>query len=517
MFKRRTPQGKGLFSKRLSLLGLILATTVFSSVAKNAIVFDEHKITLPFSVNRAVVAANILPQAGVELLITGVDDKQQRKLAIVGLNAEASGFEVLDIVNVDNNVFAFDLGVENDQGIKKLYLLTKSEVTQYVPAHMGHEASWQLAQQVSSMYISEVSDSFGHMNFVRDINDDKKDDIILPHFEKLNLWLSDCCGERHAQSLPIVSRIEMRNSRVIFDDRDLFFQDMDQDEKTDLVLVEEGRLAVYQQDQNMQFSTQPYDIAIEPSAVGLEWWDTKDEHGQELNQSNLIHRKVDKIKDVNGDKIPDVAIKYTQSSGVLDKTINYEFYYGKVIDNKLSYATQADTQVTSTDTLTGLYFVDLQDDEKLEVVVSSFDIGVSQIIGALMSGSIDQDTLIFSMDDNGQFSKDPIVNQEVEMTFSLSSGTTGQPLTKVIDVNGDGLKDIVYSDGTDKIKVLYAQSNSKRAFAKRALTQKLQLPKDAAYVATDDLNGDGKTDLVLHFGRADEPQMMKQITVLVAK
>jgi hypothetical protein len=517
MFKRRTSQGKGLFSKRLSLLGLILATAVFSSVAKNAIVFEEHKITLPFSVNRAVVAADILPQVGVELLISGVDDKQQRKLAIVGMKAETSGFAVLDIIDVAKNVFAFDLGVENEQGIKILYLLTKSEVTKYVPAHMGHEASWQLAQKVSSMYISEVSDSFGHMNFVRDVNNDKKDDIILPHFEKLNLWLSDCCSERHAQSLPIASRIEMRNSRVIFDDRDLFFQDMDQDEKTDLVLVEEGRLTVYQQNKNMQFSTQPYDIAIEPSAVGLEWWDTKDEHGQELNQSNLIHRKVDKIKDVNGDKIPDVAIKYTQSSGVLDKTINYEFYYGKVIDNKLSYTTQADTEVTSTDTLTGLYFVDLQDDDKLEVVVSSFDIGVSQIIGALMSGSIDQDTLIFSMDDSGQFSTDPIVDQEVEMTFSLSSGTTGQPLTKVIDVNGDGLKDIVYSDGTDKIKVLYAEPGDKRFFAKRALTQKLDLPKNSEGVATEDLNKDGKSDLVFRFGRGDGEEALKIVKVLMAK
>ncbi|MGJ8681095.1 FG-GAP repeat domain-containing protein, partial [Paraglaciecola sp.] len=516
MYKAQFLQKQGLFIKSLLLMGLVLSVTTFQSHAKYTQLFDEHEITLPFSVNQAIVAADILPQDGLELLIAGVDDNQQRILGIYGFNQQTLKFEALDIINIANNVFAFDLGEENQQGLKKLYLLSKLAVTRYIPAHLGHEANWKLEQQVSSMYISEVSDSFKRMDFVRDVNNDKQDDIILPHFEKLNLWLSDCCGERHNQTLPIAARMEMRNSRVTFDDRDLFFQDMDQDGKIDLLLVEEGELAVYPQEKNMQFSTNPYKIAIEPSAVGLEWWDIKDENGQQLNQSNLIHRKVDKIKDVNGDKIPDVAIKYTQSSGVLDKTINYEFYYGKVTDNKLHYAAQADTQVTSTDTLNGLYFVDLQGDDKLEVVVSSFDIGVSQIIGALLSGSIDQDNLIFSMDDNGHFSNKPVMNQEVEMTFSLSSGTTGQPLTKVIDVNADDLKDIVYSDGTDKIKVLYAEPGGKRFFAKRALTQKLDLPKNSEGVATEDLNKDGKSDLVFRFGRGDGEGALKIVKVLMA-
>ncbi|MCF2948584.1 VCBS repeat-containing protein [Paraglaciecola aquimarina] len=505
-----------MLRKRLLFMGLILSSNAFWSEAKYTELFTEQKVALPFSVNRSVVAADVLLQAGVELLVSGVDDNQQRKLAILGLNTTTASFEVLDVIDIANNVFAFDVGVEDQQGLKQLYLLTKSSVTKYIPARMSHGSSWQLAQQVSSMYISEISDAFGQMDFVRDINDDKKDDIILPHFETLNLWLSNCCSQKHSQVLPIASRMEMRNSSVTFDDRELFFQDMTQDAKTDLVLVEDGRLFVYQQNADIQFSLQPIEINIHPKASGLEWWDTKDEKGQELNQSNLIHRKVDAIEDVNGDNIPDVAIKYTQSSGVLDKKINYEFYYGKVIDNRLSYATQADTQVASTDTLTGLYFVDLQDDGKLEVVVSSFDIGISQVIGALMSGSIDQDTLIFAMDEEFQFSPKPIVSQEVEMTFSLSSGSTGQPLTKVIDLNADGLKDIVYSDGTDKIKVLYAESNGKRSFVRRALTQKVKLPSDSEGVAAQDLNGDGKTDLAFRFGRGDAPELLNQVTVLVA-
>jgi len=503
-----------LVTTRFGLISLLLIAP--SASAKYSDIFTSHKIDLSFNVNQPVLIADLLPQPGAELVIVGVDEEQQRILSIYFFDAETKTYIQQDKIDIANNIFAFDVGEPQQDGLQRLYLLDKTTVHRYVPAHLSHKAAWVKAESVSSMYLGEHADSLRTMDFIQDINKDGIDDIILPHFEQLNLWLSDCCGARHPQNLPIAARIEMNKSSVSYDDQDIYFQDMNKDGKIDLVTVEQGQLSVFTQNENMQFSLTPIKIKIDKSIHPLDWWNMKGANGQEMDQSNIQHRVIKEIDDFNGDGIPDIAVQFTKSSGVLDKTIDFEFFYGMLNEGELSYSEQANTNITSEETLSGLTFLDRDMDGTKEVSVSSFDIGISQIVGALLSGSIDQDVLIFSMDENHQFAKEPLVSQEVEITFSLSSGTQGQPLVKMIDINGDAVKDIVYSDGDDLIRTLLATPGQNNPYAKRSQRQKLAMPKNPYNAATEDLNGDGKTDLVLHHGSADSPELLKRVLVLMA-
>lgn len=329
--------------------------------------------------------------------------------------------------------------------------------------------------------------------------------------------MSDCCGLRHPQTLPIRARQEVKEDGVSFYENKLFFEDLNFDHKDDLVIAEQGRLTVFFQKPDLQFSSEPASIVVAETIHGLDWWDVKDTNGRDLDQSNLEHRTVKNITDLNGDGIPDLAVQFTQSSGVLDKNIEFEFYLGQQVEQQLKYSKEADTKIKWHETLSGLEFVDLQGDGTQEVFVSSFDIGISQIIGALLSGGIDQDVLIFAIDENGEYSEKPLVSQEVEMTFSLSQGATGEPLTKVVDVNGDNAKDIVFSDGDSVIRVLYATPNDKKPYARRSVRQKMTMPQNASSIEVVDLNMDGKSDLVLHYGQLDAEALHKQIVVLLAK
>jgi hypothetical protein len=500
--------------RNLGMMSLIFLT--IPAYAKYTDIFTQHHITLGFNVNQPVLIADLLPQAGAEIVVVGVDDKQQQVLAIYLFDTQSNTFIQQDKINIADNVFAYDVGEPQQDGLQRLYLLDKSTVHRYVPAHSSHKSAWVMSETVSSMYLSDKAGSFRAMDFIQDINNDSLDDIVLPHFEQLNLWLSDCCGVRHPQNLPIAARIEMNPSSVSYDDQELYFQDMDLDGRTDLVTVEQGQLNVFVQSENMQFSLIPIKIEIDKSIYAVDWWDMKGPDGQEMDQSDIQHRVVKAIDDFNGDGIPDIALQFTKSSSVLDKTIDFEFFYGRLKEGKLSYANQASTNITSKDTLSNLTFLDRDMDGKQEVSVSSFDIGISQIVGALLSGSIDQDVLIFSMNENNQFGKDPLVSQEVQITFSLSSGTRGQPLVKMIDINGDAVKDIVYSDGDDLIRTLIATPDHKKPYANRSLRQKLPMPKNPSNATTDDLNGDGKIDVVLHHGPADSSELLKRVTVLIA-
>ncbi|MFT5674778.1 MAG: hypothetical protein ACI808_000703, partial [Paraglaciecola sp.] len=494
-------------------LRFILPTIVFMvhqsvSAATTPPPFTVHNIIAPFNVSHPVVAANILPTMGTELLVLGVNELEQRSLAIYSLNVQTDSMNLLDNILIPNNIFAFDVGEASEEGIQNLFFLSKNMIYKYVPGTLPQVANLVEEQSVSSMYLGNSAKTLSPRNFARDVNDDGKDDFIVPHFEHLNLWLSDCCSKRHYQSLPIAAHLRVENDSVTFGETQLYYADLTLDGKTDVVVVEQGILNIYPQDQGMQFSTQALQVNINKTIHGVNWWDIVEADGQNMDQSELTHRNVEKIEDFNGDNIADIAVRFTKSSGVLDRVNDYEFFFGKVINQQLTYSEQADTAIISDDTLSDLQLMDLDADGKQEVMLSSFDLGLSQIISALLSGSIEQDALIFSMDENNQFIKKPLVSQEVEITFSLSSGRSGEPLLKVADVNGDKFKDLVFSDDGDQIRVLFATPNGKRAFARRPIKQKLKLPKNAESAVQNDLNNDDKADFILHHGRLDGTEML---------
>ena len=503
--------------KSVVLSGLFFSTLFILPVsAKYTEIFSTYQLDLSFSVTQPVLVVNLLPQPGNELVVIGMDDQQQRVVAIYAFNPSSRKLVELDKFVLPEKVFAYDVGEPQQDGIQTLYFLDKLMVSRYVPAHLSHPSTLSDAQAIKSMYLSDRVQSLKQLDFVQALNNDGLDDLILPDFEQLNLWLSDCCGARHPQSLPIAARLEINENSVSYNDQDIYFADMNGDGKTDLITVQKGQLNVFEQNINMQFSVKPRIVDINNAIHGINWWDMTGPNDQEMDQSDIKHRKVKAIDDFNADGIPDLAVEFTNSSGVLDKTIDYEFFYGALKDAQVTFSKQANTKITSEDTLSNLALLDINMDGKKEVTVSSYDIGISQIVSALLSGSIDQDVLIFSMDNNNQFSKTPLVSQEVEITFSLSSGTRGRPLVKMMDVNGDRFKDIVYSDGDDVLRTLMATPSEREPYDSRSLRQKISLPKNPSEASAEDINDDDKVDLVLHFGSADSPEQLKRLLVLIA-
>jgi len=224
---------------------------------------------------------------------------------------------------------------------------------------------------------------------------------------------------------------------------------------------------------------------------------------------------VEQVKDINNDNVTDMVVRFTQSSGLLDRTNDYEVYLGKNIDGQLAFSDEASSTIKAEGTLTGLEFIDIDNDDKLEVMLAGFDIGLSQIIGALLSGSIDQDVYVFKMDEEDNFSKDLKVSKEVELSFSISSGTSGSPVVKLADINGDQRQDLVLSDGDDALKVYYGV-NGKKLFSKKPHKYKVDLPKQGSMLISEDLNGDGKDDLLIKYGRQDDDKLKNMFKVLLS-
>lgn len=537
-------QKLGLIFKPRGHLPLVLLLSVYSfSSSAQANLFSEYQIALPFNLTQPVVVANLLANPGNELLMLGVSEEGQRQLAIYAMDAN-NKWLLMDQMTLENNLFAFDVGELQTDGLQKLYFLSKEHIFQYqfaspssaavkqkgqlmaapqndtIPSIKHSNSSLLALTKVKSMYLSEQADAIVAVDFAKDINNDQRDDFVVPYFEQLNLYLSDKQNPTNTglneQILNIKSLLRVDGAEVRFQPRELLFVDMDLNLTSDIVLVESGQLRVFQQTAEGRFNSEPLIIALAPDIEGIDWWDKIEADGQQLDQSQLKHKRVETITDVNGDSLPDLIVRFTQSSGVLDRTNDYEFFYATATAGRLSYAQTANTRIASESTLSDFKLFDLDEDGKQEVMLSSFDLSLSQIISALLSSSIEQEVLIFKMDDNNLFSAKPTASQDVEITFSLSSGRSGEPMVKAQDINGDKLKDLIFSEGEEEIKVLLASSDGKRLFSRRAEKYKVRVPKNAKAITHHDVNNDGKMDLILHYSRADPAELLNKIIVLIA-
>jgi hypothetical protein len=284
-------------------------------------------------------------------------------------------------------------------------------------------------------------------------------------------------------------------------------------------VVGDGEMLVYSQYGASYFTKEATSITINKAISGTEWWNKRDESGEQLDQSDLEYRKIEELRDVNADGMTDMVVRYTKTSGVLDRVNDYEIFLGNKNQGMLGYAQEADSVIHAEGTLTGLEFVDINNDDKLEVLLAGFDIGLSQIIGALVTGGIDQDVYVFKMNKEDKFPTRPAIKKGVELTFSLTSGQSGSAIVKLADLNGDGLKELVLSDDDNELKIYLGikTNKKKKSFKKRSVSYDTQLPKDGNLVMVEDLNGDGKDDLLMKFSRLDGEDKAKQFKVLFSQ
>ncbi|MFA0373254.1 FG-GAP-like repeat-containing protein, partial [Vibrio sp. 10N.222.54.F6] len=114
-------------------------------------------------------------------------------------------------------------------------------------------------------------------------------------------------------------------------------------------------------------------VSVRQPISGIDWWNKRDAYGEQLDQSELVYRKVEELKDINNDGITDLVVRYTKSSGVFDRANDYEVYLGENQKGKLVFPKVANSVVKAEGTLTGLQFIDIDSDDKVEVMVAGFD------------------------------------------------------------------------------------------------------------------------------------------------
>jgi len=248
---------------------------------------------------------------------------------------------------------------------------------------------------------------------------------------------------------------------------------------------------------------------------GIPWWALKGADGESVDQSNLEHQMLESFEDINGDGIDDIMIRLTTSSGVFERENRYEIHYGQNIEGSLSFNKEPDTSISADGTLSGLQLIDMNNDGRKEILVSSFDIGVGQIIGALLSGSIDQDVFIFALDNDDNYNNNPRFSEDVDLSFSLSSGRSGKAVILSADFNGDGVKEMLLSDN-DKRLSIYTGLTTDKLFSSSYKRHRLVLPQDGEMLTSAELSNDDIESVIVRYGNQDDENLRNKIVILSA-
>jgi len=493
------------------LILLFFACADLQAKKKKKQYFKQNKFEVDFSSTHPIFAQNFIGDPNKELLILGVNEKKEKIAALYAFDNESSNYFLHSKHIIPSATTAFDF-LTNTKGLVNLLLLSSKEL---LLLNFEQKNIIPL-MSTESIYLKDNPQFIARKQLVKDINNDDLDDIVIPNFSNTSLFLQQSDGEFVKNLLPIKPRIDMNAREISFSENNFFYQDINFDQRNDLILVEENKLVIYEQLESGEFSSIANEQQLPMQVSGVPWWFVRTADGEQIDQSQLKHRMIEDLTDINGDKIVDLMVRQTESSGVLDKSIHYDIYFGSNEEGILKFNQKANTQIVADGTLANLQLLDVNGDGKMEVLVSSFDIGVTQIIGALLSGSIDQDVFVFSLNQNNQYDKKPLFSEEVDLNFSLSSGSTGQPVLLSADLNGDGLKELVLSV-SEKRLAIHIGTIDKELFVSKPKRQHIQLPQNGAMLSAVDLNGDKKEEIIIRYGKQDEQSLRKQIVILSVK
>ncbi len=483
--------------------------------------FHEILIVSPYKITHPIIAADIVENDGKELITFTVDEKNQRRLIVYGFDQISQDYQILDEVILDTSIYSFDISKEEQGRQQSIYFLGDQKLMRYLPVNEQSintqtNEKLELVAEISSLVMPMQAPFINRGSFVKQLNSDPLDDFVIADFSGVGLYLSKAGAPLTHSSLPIKPYINLGKSRITYRQPIFYICDVNADGQKDIVTINQQGLQVYAQQSDTQFASSSFSVPLASRIHAKDWFLQQDSMGESLDQSNLQYRKLEALRDINNDGIVDMIVRYSQSSGVLDKTNDYEVYLGAYQQEKLTYQAKPSSVIKAEGTLTGLEIIDVNNDDIYEVLLSGFDIGLSEIIGALLAGSIDQDVFVFKMDANGNYVDKPNTAKDVELNFSLSSGQSGSPVVKLADINGDNYQDLILSKNSDSLHLYVGKSGSK-LFAKKRIIYKTLLPQNGSTLRVTDLNNDGKDDLLFKYGKLDGAKLAQTFKVLLAQ
>lgn len=414
---------------------------------------------------------------------------------------------VAEFVVPDDAILA-DTGRLGDSDV--LVMFTANEAVRFDP--FSGERTTLI--EFRSIYNNPVEASLPRVDFFRDINGDGLADFVIPDFTGFRIYLQGDDGQfDDVVGIAAPPTMEMSfNNHPWYQERTLFFADMDGNGRDDIVFWEDDVFHVYRQSVEGTFDPRP---VLVQSTVPFEYGDVDSVSWRvgEEDQSELTARALQEVADFDGDGLADLMTFTVESSGVFKKRTTYRLHRGVLSGNGLvEFQKDPVSEIESNGIQFEMEARDLNDDGQRDLIVSSVDFGIGKILGALLTGSTRIDLNFYAMA-AGRLPGKPTVSRNITARFDWSSGDVFFPFVLIADVNDDNLADLLVQEGEDRLDIFEGQAGE-GLFSRRAIEIEMALPNDPELVELADLNNDGKQDVVMRIEKKDRAN---RVSVLMSR
>lgn len=338
-------------------------------------------------------------------------------------------------------------------------------------------------------------------------------DFIVPDFQYTHLYRQQNDGSFVHYALQIPTLVQSWRAEPEYRPRKHYRLDVNQDGKTDLLFVWQGKFHLFLQQPDGGFAT---------TATVMDWPLTLSTE-QEADQRNDAGRSyngqyIDSLRDVtdiDGDGIMDLVVNREQLADALERNNSFRVYFGKNTDKGLMFGAEPDTQLTTETSPVEVIIDDINGDGRQDFYIPSTHFGVGTLIRVLLRGSANLDIDFFLLNAERQYPAKADFRQQATIDVSISNFRFDMPLFELADIDGSGKKSLLVGDGQDELK-LYAQED-KRLFSRRSKSFDYSLPRDARRVKVADLTGNGRDDIILPFDSQDQQEVRNSIHLLLSR
>lgn len=495
---------------------VLLASTLAAALPAGAAQpeFTEFVIEAGFQVEQPVLSASLLDDDGRQIVLAGHDEQHRQRLSVHSIEAAtAEDARPLLTMTPGPNLIAYDVGKLGDRDA--LYFIEPGRVVRY---DFG-AGEFDVVTEIKTIYGQERTGEIAPIDFIRDVNDDGRDDIVVADTAGYRVRLQRADGGLGEEILlQESSSMTVSGGVVSFESRPLVIGDMNFDSLPDLAVWRGDSLRVYPQLPADKFQGRPDVIPLGLdllSEAELRLRRLQTDRGA-VDQSGLTVKRVFSIEDLNGDGVPDVLTEATLSEGVFDKRNEFRVHLGQSEESQLVYREQEDALLASEGLQFGLVETDIDGDGKKDLIVRKVRLSFGRVIRALLSGNVSLQLQFFKMTDEDDYPETANYIAKTNVRFSLTSGQVDIPAIKTADFDNDGLQDLMIQTADDRLSFFHGVPTG-RLFDKKAGQLDVDLPRNGDLVVAEDIDDNGRADLVMRYNLSDGADSASTVRLLLAR
>ncbi len=484
--------------------------------------FEQYEVVTGPAQRQTVLAGSLLGGAIAEIAAVHIDENRGRHLRIYTF---VEGGWVLTVeARLRPEVLFVD--VAHIGGQDRLITYEQGRVNWFDPESATERQLVTGALTVDPPPLGRIP----HVDISRDVNDDDRDDLIVPDVDGSWVFIQTADG-RFADPMRIGPSVHLGRiydaEKYRYDPWEvsrIHQMDYNLDGRSDLVFWYDDRFVVHLQDEQglltpvaKTFTTDAAFDSDDPRSIAAPQG-FRSRRRDHMPTGDLTGSVLHSLTDLNGDGVADLTVFSLEVESMWSVHSTYEVFFGAPgPEGGTVFAPDAGAVLQLDGVPFGLSLHDFDHDGQPEVMFTTIKVGTFKTLGmfahAVLTRSVPLKLEFYRMA-GGLYPDRPNTSRKIKTDSHGRSGERAARLPSVLigDISGDGRSDLLLGRNRKELQV-YLGTSRPDLFARQPLKVAVVMPNEE-YTWLVDLDKDGQQDILMHHPSTTQPN---RVTVLLAR